>query len=75
MIPVINKEAETPSSLNQPRRNFESPPHTEQREAVKLDLLSLWGYPEQSHAADAGLGQRGVDDAACGELGLLVCLG
>lgn len=45
LIPVINKEAETPSSLNQTRRTFEASPHEEQREAVKLDLLSLRGYP------------------------------
>lgn len=57
---LINKEAETLSSLNQTRRTFESSPDIEQREAMKLDLLSLWGCPvlvtEQSHAADAGLG-------------------
>lgn len=45
LIAVINKEAETPSSLKQTRRTFESFPHPEQREAMKLDLLSLWGYP------------------------------
>lgn len=45
LMSVVNKETETPSSLNQTGRTSESSSHTEQREAMKLDLLSLQGYP------------------------------